>query len=58
MDKIWYRNPSTSKVIDFCCGDEKTNDQAEPTKALTFVAGMKKRMIKQNQQKSNAKKIN
>jgi len=24
MDKIWYRNPSKSEVIDRCGGDEKT----------------------------------
>jgi len=24
MDKIWYRNPSKSKVIRRCGGDEKT----------------------------------
>ena len=23
MDKIWYRNPSKSEVIDRCGGDEK-----------------------------------
>ena len=32
MDKIWYRNPSKSEVIDRCAWDEKTNDHAEPTK--------------------------
>ena len=32
MDKIWYRNPSKSKVIDRCGGDKITNDHAEPTK--------------------------
>ena len=32
MDKIWYRNPSQSEVIGCCGGDEKTNDQAEPTR--------------------------
>ena len=31
MDKIWYRNPSKSEVIGRC-GDEKTNDHAEPDK--------------------------
>ena len=29
MDKIWYRNPTKSKVIGCCGGDEKTNDHAE-----------------------------
>jgi len=24
MDKIWYRNPSTSEVTGRCAGDEKT----------------------------------
>jgi len=24
MDKIWYRNPSKSELIDRCVGDEKT----------------------------------
>jgi len=24
MDKIWYRNPSKSGIIDRCGGDEKT----------------------------------
>jgi len=24
MDKIWYRNPSKSQVIDRCGGDEQT----------------------------------
>jgi len=23
MDKIWYRNPSKSEVVDICGGDEK-----------------------------------
>ena len=32
MDKIWYRNPSMSQVIGRCGGDEKTNDNADPTK--------------------------
>ena len=32
MDKICYRNPSKSKVIGRCGGDEKKNDHAEPTK--------------------------
>ena len=32
MNKIWYRNPSEWEVIGRCGGDEKTNDQAEPTK--------------------------
>ena len=32
MDKIWYENPSKSKVISPCGGDEKTNDHPEPTK--------------------------
>ena len=33
MDKIWYRNPWKSVVIDRCGGDEKKpNDHAEPTK--------------------------
>ena len=32
MDKIWYRNPSKSEGIGRCDGDEKTDDQAEPTK--------------------------
>ena len=32
MDKIWYRNPSKSEVIGRYGGDEKTNEQAEPTK--------------------------
>ena len=31
-NKIWYRNPSKSEVIGRCGGDEKTKDQAEPTK--------------------------
>ena len=32
MDKIWYRNPSKSEVIDRCGGDEKTpDDHAEAT---------------------------
>ena len=34
MDKIWYRNPSKSEVIDRCGGDEKKpNDHAEPSKS-------------------------
>jgi len=33
MDKIRDRNPSKSEVIGRCGGDEKTNDQAEPTKS-------------------------
>ena len=32
MDKIWFRNPSKSEVIGRCGRDEKTNDQAKPTK--------------------------
>ena len=33
MDKIWYRNPLKSEVIDHCGGGmKKTNDHAEPTK--------------------------
>ena len=36
MDKIWYRNPSKSEVIGRCGGDEKTNDDAEPTKSQTL----------------------
>jgi len=32
MDKIWYENTSKSEVIGPCGGDEKTNDNAEPTK--------------------------
>ena len=32
MDKIWVENPSKSEVIGSCGGDEKTNDDAEPTK--------------------------
>ena len=36
MDKIWYRNPSKSEVIGRCGGDEKTNDDAEPTKSRTL----------------------
>ena len=31
MDKIEYRNSSKLEVIGRCGGDEKTNDQAEPT---------------------------
>ena len=31
MDKIWYRNLSKSEVFGRCDGDEKTNNQAEPT---------------------------
>jgi len=34
MDKIWYRNPLQSEVIGRCAGDEKTNDQVEPTKVV------------------------
>ena len=34
MDKIWYRNPSKTEVIGSCGGEEKPNDQAEPTKRL------------------------
>ena len=34
MDNIWYRNPSKSDVIGRCCGDEKTNNHADPTKKL------------------------
>jgi len=36
MDKIWYRNPSKSEVICRCCGDEKTNVHAEPTKVELY----------------------
>ena len=36
MDKIWYRNPSKSDVIDRCGGDEKTDDHAEPTKVERY----------------------
>ena len=34
MDKIWDKNPLKSEVIGRCGRDKKTNDQAEPTKAL------------------------
>ena len=36
MDKIWYRNPLKSEVIDRCDGDKKTNDHIEPTKSRTL----------------------
>ena len=32
MDKILDRNPTKSKVIGRCWGDEKKNDHAESTK--------------------------
>ena len=32
MDKIWYRNPSKSEIIDRCGGDEKMNDQKSNAK--------------------------
>ena len=37
MDKIWDRNPSKSEVIDWCGGDEKPNNHAEPTNVKRFV---------------------
>jgi len=33
MDKIWYRNPSKSKVISRCGGMKNMNDHADPTKS-------------------------
>ena len=53
MDKIWYRNPSKSEVIGRCGGDEKLNDNAEPTKST-----LKKQNKKHYRQKPNAKKQN
>ena len=32
MVKIWDGNPSKSEIIGRCGGDEKKNDNAEPTK--------------------------
>ena len=36
MDKIWYRNPSKSKVIGRCGGEEKTNGHAESPKVERY----------------------
>ena len=34
MDKLWYRNPSKSEVIDLCvAGMKNPNDHEEPTKS-------------------------
>ena len=31
MGQIWDKNPTKSRAIGRCGGDEKTNDHAEPT---------------------------
>ena len=36
MDKIWYRNPSKSEVIDRCGGDEKNEWPRKTDKSRTL----------------------
>ena len=36
MDKIWYRNPSTSEVTGRCAGDEKTEWPRRTDKCRTL----------------------
>ena len=36
MDKIWYRNPSKSELIDRCVGDEKTEWPRRTDKSQTL----------------------
>ena len=40
MDKIWYRNPSKSEVIDRCGGDEKTEWPRRTDKNCTLKKGV------------------
>ena len=43
MDKIWYRNPSKSEVIDRCGADEKKNEWPRRTdKSRTLKKQTKK----------------
>ena len=43
--KSGIENPLKSEVIDRCGGDEKTNDDAEPTKSWTLKNKKVKKII-------------